>query len=316
MARCGAVAVPNISIPPFGRLVLFGANGAGKTTLLRHLFDTRSDVAYLPQHTWMLRGPAIRTLAVGLSETKTSRAKHWAALLGVADVLDVRGRSLSGGEQKRVNLARVLASETKLLLLDEPLAPIDQRDRGLVIRAIAEASEERSAVIVAHDRDVVAMLATEVAILVDGEILQQGPVADVMHSPVSEDVAQIIGVENVLVGAVTEVRADMCTVACGPVSINARLAEGLDVGDKVAVLFGAEAVLVSRGDTTTSAQNNWRGSVSSSVRLGSLIRLIVDVGVPIVAVITPAARDALGIEISAEVFVSVKATAVRAVERA
>lgn len=305
-----------LPIPPVGRLVVFGANGAGKSTLLRNQFATRPDVAYLPQHTWMLRGSASRTLTMGLRGAEKDRAERWAKRLGVSDVLATRGRSLSGGEQKRVNLARVLASDAKTLLLDEPLAPIDRRDRGLVIHAIAEAAEDRVAVVVAHDRDVVAMLATEVAVLVDGVVEQQGPVADVMHAPVSEDVARVIGVENVLVGAISDVSDAMCTVACGPVSISALRSDSLDIGDRVAVLFGAETVLVSRADAPSSAQNHWGGTVDSVVRLGSLVQLTVDVGVAVIAVITPAAQDALEVEQGTDVFVSVKATAVRAVERA
>lgn len=317
MARRRTLPIPaDLPIPPIGRLVVFGPNGAGKSTLLRHEFASRNDVAYLPQHTWMLRGPARRTLTMGLRGSEKARAEGWAKRLGVADTLGTRGRSLSGGEQKRVNLARVLASSSKILLLDEPLAPIDRRDRSLVIHSIAEAAEDRVAVVVAHDRDVVAMLATEVAVLVDGVIEQQGPVADVMHAPASEDVARVIGVENVLVGAISDVSDAMCTVACGPVSISARRSDSLDIGDRVAVLFGAETVLVSRDDAVSSAQNHWGGSVESIVRMGSLVQLTVDVGVPVIAVITPAAQDALEVEQGTDVFVSVKATAVRAVERA
>ncbi|VAW08210.1 hypothetical protein MNBD_ACTINO02-2206 [hydrothermal vent metagenome] len=317
MVRGRSAPIPaDLPVPPTGRLVVFGPNGAGKSTLLRHEFATRTDVAYLPQHTWMLRGPAHRTLTIGLGRMERARAEEWARQLGVADTLDRRGRSLSGGEQKRVNLARVLASNAKVLLLDEPLAPIDRLDRGLVIRSIAEAAEGRVAVVVAHDRDVVAMLATEVAVLVDGVVRQQGPVAEVMHAPASEDIARVIGVENVLVGAISDVTDAMCTVVCGPVSISARRSDSLDLGDRVAVMFGAETVLVSLDDATTSAQNHWGGTVDSIVRLGSLVQLTVNVGVPVIAVITPAAQDALEVEQGTAVFVSVKATAVRAVERA
>jgi len=311
------VLVASLSVASGERLVVFGPNGAGKTSLLRLLAGTLPggpdlEAAYLPQRPHLFRGPARRTLHLGLDDDDGARAEQLADELGVAGLLDADARSLSGGERQRVCIARVLASPEGIVLLDEPLAPLDVRDRRAATRTIARALEGRTAVIVTHDLESVATLAGNVAVMIGGAIRQTGSLAQLLSEPLDDEVAEVVGIGNAIGGVVREAAGSLITIG----------AEGLDisgigdheVGDVVKALFGAEAVSVFPGEAPPgSPRNAWAGTVTTVREVGKLVEVVVDCGSPIVALITPGARDALGIDPGVAVGVEVKATAVRVV---
>lgn len=311
------VSVHRLHVAAGERLVVFGPNGAGKTSLLRILAGTlpggpHLETAYLPQRPHLFRGPAGRTLHLGLDQAGRARADELADHLGVTRLLDADGRSLSGGERQRVVLARTLAAPEPIVLLDEPLAPLDVRDRGTAIRTISGALHARTAVIVSHDLDSVATLGGTVAVMIGGEIRQTGSLARLLSEPLDDEVAEVVGIGNAIGGVVRDVAGSLVTVG----------ADGLDIsgigdhqpGEEVKALFGAEAVSVFPGEAPPgSPRNAWPGTIVAVREVGRLIEVVVDCGLPIVALITPGARDALGAAVGVSVGVEVKATAVRVV---
>mgnify|MGYP000194574507 FL=1 len=120
-------------------------------------------------------------------------------LLAIEDVLDRRPANLSGGERQRVALARTLASEPDVLLLDEPLSsldePISRRLRGDLDRLFE--TLDVPVVYVTHDQRSATALADRIAILRDGDVAQVGTPTDVLEHPVSRFVAEFTGNENV-----------------------------------------------------------------------------------------------------------------------
>ncbi len=300
------------------RLVVFGPNGAGKTTLLRLLAGTlpggpAPPVAYLPQSPYLFRGSAGWNLGLGLDAEQAARARSLADRFGVGELVLEPARLLSGGERQRVALARVLARPEQWVLLDEPLAPIDSRDRPAIAAQIVEALGGRGAVIVTHDRDDAAALGTSMAVLVEGRLLQRGPVAEVFSLPVSTDVASVVGIGNVWEGDVVVVEDPRVAVDVAGLVVwgvgEARLKA------RARALFGAEAVTLyaGLGAVSGSARNRWTGRVAELRPAGRLVEVIVDVGSPVAALITPGALEALALETGRDVTVTVKATAVRAV---
>jgi molybdopterin-binding protein len=308
------LSVGSLEIDRGDRLVILGPNGAGKTTLLRRLAGTLPGgpalaAAYMPQRPVALRGSARRNLELGLDGEARQRAHALAAELGLGDLLQAPARSLSGGERQRLALARTLARPETTVLLDEPLAGVGLADRSVVAAIIGRALQGRSAVIVTHDRQTAAALGDRLAVLIDGAIRQIGSPTDVFSLPEDNEVAAALGVANVLTGEVMDSDGVLVALKVGPLVV-------WGVGDPRAsgrALFGAETVTVFTGEqhTTSSARNNWSGTVVEIRPVGHLLEVLVDCGPTVVALVTPGGLAGLGLTRGDAVAVAVKATAVR-----
>ena len=311
------VSVDELVLVQGESLVLFGPNGAGKSSLIRLIAGTLGDgpalpAAYLPQRPYMFRGSAQLNLTLGLKASEAERALALAAELGITHLLDKSASSLSGGERQRVALARTLSSEADLVLLDEPLAPVDLRDRGPMASVITAALSQRRALIVSHDRESVASLGNRVAVMIDGSVRQTGGVAEVFSLPSDDVVASVVGVSNVLAGTVGRVDPPLVEVSVGPLRVWA-LGDQQE-GGQVKLLFGAETVSIHVGRAPSgSPRNVWTGVIEDVRASGRLVELVVDAGTRIVALVTPGSFEAMGLAVGDTVRLAVKATAVRAV---
>jgi len=299
------------------RLVLFGPNGSGKTTALRLMAGTiggerRDGIVYLPQRPYLFRGTARSNLELSLDDVERGRAADLATELGVSDRLDGAARSLSGGERMRIALARTLASDADIVLLDEPLAPLDHRDRDQTATAIAAALHGRSAVIVSHDRSSAAILGDSLAVLVDGQIRQRGPIAEVFTKPIDDVVADVVGISNILSGVAISGDGALVEVEWQGRTI---VAAGSQASrEQVKVLFGGEAVAVHRElPDGASPRNVIEGTISDIRTVGRLLEVVVDCGAPVAALITPGSFETLDLHQGSQVFLSVKAVAMTAV---
>jgi molybdate transport system ATP-binding protein len=294
--------------------VVFGPNGAGKSTLLRFLAGVEGpgplpEPVYLQQRPYLFRGTAGHNLGLGLNSERAAWARQLADQMGIDLILEQSSETLSGGERQRLVLARTLAYPGDWVLLDEPLAAIDHADRPGLLSFLTRLLEGRSAVVVTHDIGVVATLADDLIVLDRGRILQQGPVAEVMGSPSGVRSAEVLGMAN-LIGGIARDLDGMTVLKTGPVTI---LGMGEVVGEARA-LFGAEAVTLRYFDThASSARNTWKGSVESVLPRGQLVEVAVDIGVRVVAVVTPGALVDLDLKPGDEIGVSVKASAVQIV---
>ena len=304
------IDVEGLELAEGATTVVFGPNGAGKTTLLRELAGIGGDPIiachYLPQRPHLFRGSAGWNLGLGLDAEEASWAAQKARLLGVGELLSSPSRQLSGGESQRLALARALASKEPWLLLDEPLAAIDHADRDMVLSGVSQELTGRSAVVVTHDLDVAAALGDRIALMEGGRLLQQGPIDVVLAGPASVEVARILGVKNLITGIASR-RGNMNFVKSEAIEV----AGTGDVEGRARAVFAAEAVtILPPGAPGGSARNRWTGTVADLRALGSLVEVVVDVGQPVVAVITPGASSDLELTVGARVDVAVKASAV------
>ena len=292
--------------------VLFGPNGAGKTTLLRHLagIGGKEPVlsgAYQPQTPYLFRGLAGWNLGLGLDSEPAAWAAQLADRFGVGGLLEAPASRLSGGEAQRLALARTLATPAEWILLDEPLGAVDIADKAELIEKIGIQLRSRSAVVVTHDLDVALGLGSRLVILDRGRILQTGPVAEVLHHPVSERVARIVGIRNLVTGNARTDGYGQAALSAGSVTI---VGQGEADGPARAV-FGADSVVLGApGSPPTSARNRWNGSVIEVRRLGHVYEVVVDIGFPLAAMVTKGAVEELGLAPGVEVSASVKASAV------
>ncbi|MFH8665191.1 ABC transporter permease [Streptomyces anulatus] len=322
-----------LDAPGSTTIAVVGPNGAGKTTLLRALLGLTprahaalrlgdSDVTALPPHrrgvAWVpqdgalfphlsaLANTAYGLRAQGVHRAEARReAQGWLDRLGVGHLAHRKPAQLSGGQAQRVALARALAARPRLLLLDEPLAALDQTTRARVRHTLRGHLADFGGVclIVTHDPVEAVSLADRVLVLEDGRVLQDEPPAEVTRHPRSPWVARMLG-RNAWPGTAT---ADGLALEGGGHLV---VAEPLPAGTDALAVIAPEAVSVHRERPTGSPRNVWPGTVREITSGGSRLRLLItSAEAPdLVAEITPGAAAELGIADGSTVWTSVKAT--------
>ncbi|WHM37294.1 ABC transporter permease [Streptomyces sp. BPTC-684] len=320
---------------PGTTIAVVGENGAGKTTLLRALLGLtpraraalrlgdqdvtglaphRRGVAWVPQdgalfpHMTALANTAYGLRAQGVARAEARReAQAWLDRLGVGRLAQRRPGQLSGGQAQRVALARALAARPRLLLLDEPLAALDQTTRARVRHTLRTHLDGFGGVclIVTHDPVEAVSLADRVLVLDGGRALQDAPPAEVTRHPRSPWVARMLG-RNAWPG---EAGADGLALPGGGRIV---AAEQLPAGSRALAIIAPESVSVHRDRPGGSPRNTWPGTVREITATGSRLRVLI--GSPhapdLVAEITPQAAAELRLAEGVAVWSSVKATEV------
>jgi ABC-type sulfate/molybdate transport systems ATPase subunit len=200
-----------------GELVaLLGPNGAGKSTLLDALsgalapaagsIERHGSVAVALQSAEMARRSVLANLTAALGwwgvprPQRAQRAREALEAIGAGHLAQRPATALSGGERRRVHLARVLAVRSDVLLLDEPFAGLDAEVRAALLADAERAlrSPHRATLVVVHDRAEAWALADRLLILIDGRIVADGPPATLLANPPSAPVARFLGYEGEL----------------------------------------------------------------------------------------------------------------------
>ncbi len=333
--QLGTLALDALLTAADGETVaILGPNGAGKTTLLRALAGllaldrgrveldgtTLDDGArvFLPPE----RRPVgvvfqdyllfphlsvLENVAFGLRARRVPRraARERAATalerVGLADRAGVKPRELSGGQAQRVALARAMATEPRLLLLDEPLAALDQSARGAVRRDLRRQLDDFAGVrvLVTHDPLDAAALADHLVILEEGRVVQTGSFLEVSARPRSPYIAELVGV-NLLRGRAA---GDRIELAAGGTLV----VSGAGTGDVLAVVH-PHSVSLHTEPPSGSPRNVAAGRVTGIELRGDRVRVRVDGPVPLVAEITPGALAELGLVDGSPVHTAIKAT--------
>jgi molybdate transport system ATP-binding protein len=316
--------------------VLFGPSGSGKTTLLRLLagLDRPDDGAItFRDSAWYDGGRAIclppqqrravflfqdcalfphLTVAANVKYAAQGRetARKLMDVFGLAELADRLPRALSGGQQQRVAVARALAAEPALLLLDEPLSSLDAAARGRMRQELRRMllSGGVPSIVVTHDRMEAVALGDWMAVMVDGRIRQAGPVEDVFRHPADAQVAESVGVENILPAQIVSHHSGLLTVAVGTAQL--QCVDSGETGAVVACIRAEDVAITGDSSQVSSVRNQLRGRVLSVIPEGPLARVELDCGVPLVAVITVQSAEELRLKAGDEMCAVVKTTAV------
>jgi len=324
----------SLSVPDAAYGVVLGAAGSGKTTLLETVAGIRApasgtvqiaggDVTALPAEArgvGMVYQHSLLFPHLGVAANVAYGAKSEAAVTDAVrrtgiDALLTRGvATLSGGEQQLVALARAIASEPRVLLLDEPFAALDPPRRTAMRRMTRALQRERAITVlhVTHDVNEAALLADVLAVLDSGRILQHGVATDLFAHPASGRVAELLGAENVIAGVASTAADGSVELRAGRLTVHALLPDGGAVAGPAHAVIGADEITLSRTAKETSARNSYAGSVIAMSGAGALVRVEIDVeGTPLVAVVTSGAARELALAAGVTVHLSFKATAVR-----
>jgi len=315
--------------------VLFGPSGAGKTTLLRMLagldrpregsivfrgqtwVDTARGVCLPPQQRragYVAQDYALfphltvdRNVAYA---APAGKSREYLDTFGLADLAGRYPRAISGGQRQRVALARALAAEPALLLLDEPLSALDAAARAQTRRQLRNllAASGVPCIVVTHDRMEAMALGDWIAVMANGRVRQCGPLHDVFQRPADREVAESIGVENVLAAAIVSRHAGLLTLATAGAQL-----QSVDSGETGAVVacVRAEDVAITRDPAAASSvRNRLAGRIVSVAIEGPLARVELDCGFPLVALITAQSAGEMELKAGDSVCAAVKTTAV------
>jgi ABC-type Fe3+/spermidine/putrescine transport system ATPase subunit len=226
----------SLSVKAGTYLALLGPTGTGKTVLLetiagvhhpesgciyirdqevtylapekRHLGIVYQDYALFP-HLTVFENIAFGLRLKGVPRLKINQVvSEMAAFLEIGALIKRRPNRLSGGERQRVALARALVMEPFVLLLDEPLSALDRATRSRIQRELKRIHTELGVTIIhiTHDVSEAFFLADRLAVMKDGQILQEGSPEEVCRRPQSQSVAELVGLENMLAATVENSR--------------------------------------------------------------------------------------------------------------
>lgn len=327
-------------------LAIIGPNGAGKSTLLLTLarllkpeqgqitfcgqpMQAISDLNYRRRIGLVLQDPLLldtsvyENVAAGLKFRRLPRPQieprcnHWLEQMGVLHLKNRSARRLSGGEAQRVSLARAFALQPDLLLLDEPFSALDAPTRQALRQDLRDvlAATALTSILITHDLDEALLLGDRVAVLLAGRLRQVGPPAEVFASPADADVAAFVGVETIIPGEVVQCQDEQVIVEAAGLRLEA--VGELNCGQAVMFCLRPEDITLWAASEAppSSARNRIPGRIVRLVPQGALMRVTLDCGFALVALITRASANEMGLAEGQKVTASFKASAAHLIPR-
>ncbi len=207
------------------RLAILGVSGAGKTLTLRSILGThrgarasvsvagselgglpteRRRIGYVPQQPVLVpRRTVLEQVLLG-THAREPDARRWIEDVGLSGLEQRFPGELSGGQQRRVALARALADRPRVLLLDEPFTGLDASARRALIELLRSLQERHGlvTVLVTHDPQEALQLADELIVIDGGHRLQAGSARELFQAPAGGRTAELLGIRNVHRGTV------------------------------------------------------------------------------------------------------------------
>jgi len=322
---------------------LIGPSGSGKTTLLRLIdlldrpttgkifFDgkdtdgpepvrlaIRRRMGMVFQKSAALNTTVAENVAFGLkfrgTDTAqiTQRVRSALELVGLSGFEERRAVTLSGGEMQRVAIARAMVTGPEVLLLDEPTANLDPVSTEIIEDLLIKINSRMHTTILFSTHDMIQgqRLAHRMGVIMNGRLAQVGSLHEIFYQPEGKEVARFVGIDTILRGVVQTNENGHAKVMLDHASLEA-ITPCLP-GKKVALYIRPEEVTISIPDGVrrTSVRNQLTGTITRLVSLGPFIRVTVDCGTPITALITTRSCGELGLTVGMTVVASVKATAI------
>jgi putative spermidine/putrescine transport system ATP-binding protein len=291
-------------------VTLLGPSGCGKTTTLRMvaglveptggqiMFDDqivneipphkRNIGLAFQSHALFPHLTVAKNIAFGL-EVKGKKKEASAKVDEMLRLIELQGygkrmpSQLSGGQQQRVALARMLATDPRVLLFDEPLSALDRNLRDTLKYSILRLQRQtkKTAIYVTHDQSEAFAISDRIFVMNQGRVEQSGTQLDIYLRPSSEFVANFVGDNNAIAGKVIEIRPSgegetSALVEAAGTTLNAFASDGLKQGDRVLAFFRPENIEVLGDGERRDEAGVFEGLVDQIVFEGPTVRLTLD----------------------------------------
>lgn len=337
----------NLTINRGEIFTFIGPSGTGKSTILRLInlldFPTRGKIYFdgidtsqsekfrlqvrrrmsmVFQKPAALRGDVFHNVAAPLrfrnstiEETK-SRVPEALELVGLEELEHRKAATLSGGEMQRVAIARAIITRPEVLLLDEPTANLDPVSTEKVENLINAINTRFGTTIVLSTHDMVQgqRLAHRMAVVLNRTLGQVGSSREIFYHPMSREVAHMVGVENIIEGFVEANEEGLISIDIDGLRIEA--ISPIPPRTRVTIYIRPEDVAIGTAeDGKTSVRNEFSGRITRVVPMGPMVRIRVDCGLKMIAVITSRSYDEMGLAQGKDVFLSFKASAIHVMEK-
>ena len=323
---------------------LFGSSGSGKSTLLnmvaglarpdngwlklgdKHLFDSKRNINLSPnkrdvgvvfQDSQLFPHLSVtKNLHYGYNRTPKKQRRFEVIeiidLLEIGHLLKKSPIQLSGGEKQRVGLGRALLASPKFLLLDEPLASLDQGLKGQILPFLKRVKDELELpmVYISHSIEEILHLTDHLVVINKGRILGAGHFYDVIKAEAVKGVANSMGLENILSVNVIghDIESGHTIVESQGNILLLPLTDKFVKGDVCYISIRSNEISIAKHHIShISIQNQVKGTIISCTKNISYVALQVDIGTPIIIDITPKAFHELELNKNDEIYCLIKA---------
>ena len=314
--------VDNLNFQEGKIYAIVGPNGSGKTTLLNILnllekpdegqiffhdqeitnksnsdtLEIRRKITLVNQDPFLFHSTVYDNIAYGLkirsisSEVQKNRIRSALNIVGLSGFKDRKANQLSGGEAQRVVIARALVIKPEILFLDEPTTSIDQKHIDVVERIIKKIKKEIKTTVIftTHDLSQAYRLADEVISLLDGKIIKQVP-------------------ENLLWGEIVEEDGLKWFKTAG----NIKFAIVSEKNGLAYISIDPRDIILSYEQFQSSARNSFLGKIAKIIEQNHLVKLEIDIGIPLVVIITRESFFKMNLNLGSKVYLTFKASAVK-----
>jgi len=320
---------------------LLGPNGSGKTTLLRIMASiekpTKGDVFFhsericdsnrmqvrrmctmVFQRTALFNSTVYKNVAYGLKLRGYSKRDTEEGIRNSLTLVQLQGyekrqaKKLSGGEQQRVSLARALALETELLLLDEPTANLDPKNASIIESTISRVNREFGTTVVMATHNILQAqnLTKKIVFLSAGKIVTMGPAKKIFGDS-SRDLANFTRLQNVFSGESKTLKEGTSLVDVGD---GVQIEVAAKKTGEVTIYVSPDDIILSKKPVRSSARNTLKGKIVEITDLGTVVKLKILAGKTFTVQITKRSLAEMRINIGSDIFIAFKASSVQILE--
>jgi len=336
------IKIPSLCFYEGEIFYIIGPNGAGKSTLIQTLctllkssnaeilykgkiigkdisiLEFRRKCAMVFQEPLLFDTTVYKNVASGLKIRGLKKKEIESTVIkslerfGILHCKDRSAKTLSGGEARRVSIARAYAISPEILFLDEPFSALDPVIRDSLVEDLYQALRaiRTTTIFVTHDRTDALRLSDRIGVMKDGILLQTGSAAEVMQQPVNEFVATLTGIETILKGVVTKKADGILYISVSGILIEA--SGNAEINEKVTLCIRPENVILSINteNEKTSIRNSFKAKIEKVKSMGFYCRVLVNCGFLLTAYITNHSIALLSIKEGMDITASFKATSV------